>query len=71
MLPEPDAGHVEPAEAVHVQVAPDSAFFYWPNDLLATVWPTEDYQLVEARVPTELPETDLFAGIPADKEPTS
>ena len=53
------------------QVAPDSAFFYWPNDLLATVWPTEDYQLVEARVPTELPETDLFAGIPADKEPTS
>ena len=25
MLPEPDAGHVDPAEAVHVQVAPDSA----------------------------------------------
>ena len=31
---------------------PDSAFFFWPNDLLAPVWPTEDFQLVEARVPT-------------------
>ena len=45
------------------QVPTDSPFFYWPNDLLATVWPTEDFQLIEARVPTELPETDLFAGI--------
>lgn len=63
--------HRDAALRAHAsQVAPDSAFFYWPNDLLATVWPTEDYQLVEARVPTELPETDLFAGIPADKEPT-
>ena len=53
------------------QVRPDSAFFYWPNDLLATVGPTEDYRLVEARVPTELPESDLFAGIPADKDTTA
>ncbi|MEV7934387.1 MULTISPECIES: mycothiol conjugate amidase Mca [unclassified Curtobacterium] len=53
------------------QVPPDSAFFYWPNDLLATVWPTEDYQLVEARVPTELPESDLFAGIPDDEDTTA
>jgi len=50
------------------QVPPDSPFFYWPNDLLATVWPTEDYQLVEARVPTDLPESDLFAGIPPEQD---
>jgi mycothiol S-conjugate amidase len=53
------------------QVPPDSPFFYWPNDLLATVWPTEDYQLVEARVPTDLPESDLFAGIPAEEDVTA
>ncbi|MCS5486461.1 mycothiol conjugate amidase Mca [Curtobacterium flaccumfaciens pv. beticola] len=53
------------------QVPPDSAFFSWPNDLLATVWPTEDYQLVEARVPTDLPESDLFAGIPEDEDTTA
>jgi mycothiol S-conjugate amidase len=50
------------------QVPPDSPFFYWPNDLLAEVWPTEDYQLVESRVPTELPESDLFAGIPSEED---
>jgi mycothiol S-conjugate amidase len=45
------------------QVPTDSMFFFWPNDLLATVWPTEDYQLVESRVPSTTPESDLFAGI--------
>jgi mycothiol S-conjugate amidase len=45
------------------QVPTDSMFFFWPNDLLATAWPTEDYQLVESRVATDLPESDLFAGI--------
>jgi mycothiol S-conjugate amidase len=49
------------------QVPTASPFFFWPNDLLASIWPTEDYQLVDARVPTELPETDLFAGIPEDQ----
>jgi mycothiol S-conjugate amidase len=46
------------------QVAPDSMFFFWPVDLQREAWPTEDYELVESNVPTELPETDLFAGIP-------
>jgi mycothiol S-conjugate amidase len=46
------------------QVAPDSTFFLWPNDLQREVWPTEDYQLADSVVPTELPEDDLFAGIP-------
>ncbi|ARC56222.1 Mycothiol S-conjugate amidase [Frondihabitans sp. 762G35] len=47
------------------QVSPDSAFFFWPNDLQKRAWPTEDFQLVDARVETSLPETDLFAGIEA------
>ena len=44
------------------QVAPDSTFFLWPNDLQREVWPTEDYQLADSMVPPELPESDLFAG---------
>jgi len=27
------------------------------------VYPGEDYTLVESRVPTEIPESDLFAGL--------
>lgn len=49
------------------QVAPDSAFFFWPNDLQREVWPFEDFQLASSRVETSTPETDLFAGI-ADRE---
>lgn len=49
------------------QVAPDSSFFFWPNDLQAKHWPTEDYQLVESLVTTDLPESDLFAGIEDDE----
>ncbi|WIB62916.1 MULTISPECIES: mycothiol conjugate amidase Mca [unclassified Curtobacterium] len=45
------------------QVPTDSRFFFWPPDVVAAIWPTEDFQLVESRVPTTLPETDLFAGI--------
>jgi mycothiol S-conjugate amidase len=52
------------------QVSPDSSFFFWPNELQREVWPWEDYQLVSSLVPTELPETDLFAGID-DEEPES
>jgi len=49
------------------QVSPDSTFFFWPNDLQHAAWPTEDFQLVESRVETTLPESDLFAGI-SDEE---
>jgi len=45
------------------QVPADSAFFFWPNDVQRAVWPWEDFQLVRSLVDTELPETDLFAGI--------
>jgi len=48
------------------QVAPDSAFFFWPNDLQREAWPFEDFQLARSLVETELPENDLFAGIVDD-----
>jgi mycothiol S-conjugate amidase len=51
------------------QVPGDSPFFFWPNDLIARVWPTEDFQLVASRVEAELPETDLFVGVDEDVEP--
>jgi mycothiol S-conjugate amidase len=45
------------------QVPPDSPFFFWPNDVQRSAWPFEDFELVESRVETSIPETDLFAGI--------
>ncbi|WP_018351625.1 mycothiol conjugate amidase Mca [Longispora albida] len=45
------------------QVDPDGRWFAVPLDLQGRVWPTEDYQLVRANVPTELPESDLFSGV--------
>ncbi|WP_409350034.1 mycothiol conjugate amidase Mca [Rathayibacter soli] len=45
------------------QVSPDSSFFFWPDDLQLRAWPYEDYQLVDSKVETTMPESDLFAGI--------
>ncbi|KQS15902.1 mycothiol conjugate amidase Mca [Frigoribacterium sp. Leaf186] len=45
------------------QVPLDSAFFFWPHELQVAAWPTEDFQLVESTVGSELPEDDLFAGV--------
>ncbi len=49
------------------QVSPDSAFFFWPNDLQREVWPYEDFQLAISLVDSPLPESDLFAGITAEE----
>ncbi|MGL5405749.1 MAG: mycothiol conjugate amidase Mca [Propionibacteriaceae bacterium] len=48
------------------QVDPGGMWFAVPMEIQQRVWPTEDYQLVASIVDTELPETDLFAGIVAD-----
>ncbi len=48
------------------QVAPDSTFFFLPNDVQRQAWPFEDFQLIESAVETTFPEDDLFAGIPAE-----
>lgn len=46
------------------QVDPDSAFWFGlPREIARSVHPFEDYILAFSRVETELPETDLFAGI--------
>jgi len=51
------------------QVPPDSPFFFWPNEVQQSVWPWEDFELVDSRVETTLPETDLFAGITDEDSP--
>ncbi|WP_333812440.1 mycothiol conjugate amidase Mca [Timonella senegalensis] len=50
------------------QIDPDGFFFAVPRELEARVWPFEEYELAVSRVSTALPETDLFAGIPAETE---
>lgn len=48
------------------QVPADSPFFFWPHDVVQRAWPTEDYQLVASHVESQVPETDLFAGVVED-----
>ena len=48
------------------QIDPDGFFFSVPRDLEEQVWSVEEFELAESRVPTALPETDLFAGVPQD-----
>ena len=45
------------------QVSPTSSFFFWPNDMVRKAWPYEDFQLIESKVDTEMPESDLFSGV--------
>ncbi len=45
------------------QIDPEGFFFAVPREIERDVWPWEEYELAASRVPTHLPETDLFAGI--------
>ncbi len=45
------------------QVDPDGPWFAVPLAIQQAGWPTEDYQLKISKVPTTLPEDDLFAGL--------
>ncbi|WP_414990731.1 mycothiol conjugate amidase Mca [Aeromicrobium sp.] len=45
------------------QIDPDGFWFSVPREVQAEAWPTEDFELVDAKVPTTLPETDVFAGL--------
>jgi mycothiol S-conjugate amidase len=45
------------------QIDPKSFFFTTPMEWQQRLWPTEEYELARSRVPVELPEDDLFAGI--------
>jgi mycothiol S-conjugate amidase len=45
------------------QIDPTSFFFSTPMEWQQRLWPTEEYELARSRVPVQLPEDDLFAGI--------
>ncbi len=45
------------------QVDPAGWFFTIPLEVQQRVWPTEDFELARALVPTNVPEDDLFAGV--------
>lgn len=45
------------------QIDPQGPFFFAGPELERKVWPTEEFELARSRVETQLPETDLFAGI--------
>ncbi|MFN2624676.1 MAG: mycothiol conjugate amidase Mca [Mycobacteriales bacterium] len=50
--------------AHRTQVDPNGWFFKVPLDLQREAWPTEDYELARSLVDTQIPEDDLFAGVP-------
>jgi mycothiol S-conjugate amidase len=45
------------------QIDPEGPWFEVPLEVHQHAWPTEDYELAQARVATGLPESDLFAGL--------
>ncbi len=51
------------------QIDPNSDWFAIPDDLVAEIYPWEDYTLARSLVPTPLPERDLFAGLDEDGVP--
>ena len=53
----------EALRAHATQVDPLGRWFAVPLEVQVGAWPTEDFQLARSLVDTELPESDLFAGI--------
>jgi len=49
--------------AHRTQVDPEGMWFAVPLEMQRDLWPTEDYHLAISHVVTDLPESDLFAGI--------
>jgi mycothiol S-conjugate amidase len=45
------------------QIDPHGAWFAVPLEVHQEAWPTEDFELVQSLVHTEIPEDDLFAGV--------
>ena len=45
------------------QIDPTGTWFALPIEVQTAVWPTEDFELARAWIPTSLPEDDLFAGL--------
>ena len=56
--------HRDDALRAHAtQIDPNGAFFAIPIEMQQRLWPTEEFELARTRVRTDIPETDLFAGI--------
>jgi mycothiol S-conjugate amidase len=53
----------EALRAHATQIDPDGPWFAVPLAIQQAGWPTEDYQLVVSKVPTMIPEDDLFKGL--------
>ena len=49
--------------AHRTQVDPDGMWFAVPLEMQRALWPTDDYHLASSHVATDLPESDLFAGL--------
>ncbi len=46
------------------QIDPTERFWFGlPDEVVERAYPWEDYELAESRVPTDVPESDLFAGL--------
>ena len=56
----------EALRAHATQIDPNGMFFAVPLEWQKRLWPTEEFELARTRVPTALPETDLFAGVVAE-----
>jgi mycothiol S-conjugate amidase len=56
----------EALRAHATQIDPNGSFFAVPLDIQQKVWPTEEFELAVTRVRTDMPETDLFAGLPSE-----
>lgn len=71
--PDPSTTHVHIADflsqrrrallAHATQVDPEGLFFRIPEEIVAEVYPWEDFELARSRVPTDVPEDSLFAGL--------
>lgn len=45
------------------QIDPEGTFFAVPLEMQERLWPTEEFELAQTRVKTDLPEDDLLAGL--------
>ena len=45
------------------QIDPAGPFFLIAQDMQRRLWPTEEFELAQSRVESEIPENDLFAGL--------
>ena len=61
----------EALRAHRSQLTEDFALLSVPEELLREHFPNEYYQLVVSRVPTALPEADVFAGLPDGGSPVA